>query len=94
MIAPRVYADFHNLDDSNRLRLTCAGTLEDLKRQGIELQDGMTLYFYTDDADEKGRLTELVVDGKVQYDSVGECWVAVVDWAALRHATLSGRVRG
>ncbi len=25
MAHPRVYADFQNLDDENRLRLTCAG---------------------------------------------------------------------
>ena len=30
---PKVYADFQNLDDLNRLRLTAAGTLRDLERQ-------------------------------------------------------------
>lgn len=29
MLAPRIYADFNNLDDANRLRLTCVGTRED-----------------------------------------------------------------
>jgi hypothetical protein len=32
-----VYADFQNLDDANRLRLTCAGTVQDLQRQEIQL---------------------------------------------------------
>ena len=50
-----VYADFQNLDDVNRLRLTCAGTRQDLNRLGIELRDGLTLTFYTDDADDEGR---------------------------------------
>ena len=38
MPIPRVYADFQNLDDENRLRLTCVGTKEDLARQtsGVE----------------------------------------------------------
>ena len=41
MTPPRVYADFQNLDDQNRLRLTCPGTLQDLKREGIQLREGM-----------------------------------------------------
>ena len=43
MALPKVYADFQNLDDENRLRLTCAGTTEDLRRQGISLRDGLVL---------------------------------------------------
>ena len=35
MSAPKVYADFQNLDDVNRLRLTCAGTHRDLERQQL-----------------------------------------------------------
>ena len=52
MTPPRVYADFQNLDDQNRLRLTCPGTLQDLKREGIQLREGMALTLYTDDADD------------------------------------------
>ena len=40
MAHPRVYADFQNLDDENRLRLTCAGTRQDLERHAIELREG------------------------------------------------------
>jgi hypothetical protein len=85
MVAPRVYADFQNLDDSNRLRLTSAGTIDDLKRSGIALREGLALSFYTDDSDEHGRPTELMVDGRVQYDANANCWVATVDWNGLRH---------
>ena len=46
MPGPRVYADFQNLDDSNRLRLVCASTHRDLERQPIELRDGMSLTLY------------------------------------------------
>ena len=31
MSPSKIYADFHNLDDLNRLKLTCAGTREDLE---------------------------------------------------------------
>jgi hypothetical protein len=87
MTAPKVYADFQNLDDANRLRLTCAGTLRDLERQGIRLRDGLILSLYTDDADDRGRPDELRAEGVVHYDEAGQCWVASVDWGDLRHAS-------
>lgn len=87
MNPPRVYADFQNLDDANRLRLTCDGTLQDLARQGIRLREGLALTFYTDDADDEGRPDELRAEGLVQYDKDHDLWVATVDWGAVRHAS-------
>ncbi len=87
MNGPRVYADFQNLDNENRVRLTCQGTREDLARQGIELQEGLVLTLYTDDADDEGRPDELRAEGLVQYAQDEQCWVAAVDWSALRHAS-------
>lgn len=87
MAAPRVYADFQNLDDANRLRLTCAGTFQDLARQGLELREGLVLTLYTDDADDHGQPDELRADGIVHYDDQQRCWVAVIDWSDLRHAS-------
>jgi len=82
---PRIYADFQNLDEANRLRLTCQGTAADLSRHGIELRDGKRLTFYMDDVGDDGRRDDLLVDGVVQYDAVQNCWVAAVDWTAVRH---------
>jgi len=90
MSKPRIYADFHNLDDSNRLRLTCAGTIEDLARQRVELREGLVLTFYMDDADDQGEADELRADGAVHYDESERCWVASVDWSAIRHASEEG----
>jgi hypothetical protein len=87
MAHPRVYADFQNLDNLNRLRLTCAGTVEDLSRQGIRLQEGLVLTFYMDDADDLGRPDELRADGIVQHNQEEDCWVAAIDWSAIRHAS-------
>lgn len=94
MAKPTAYADFQNLDDTNRLRLTCAGTLQDLTRQGIQLRQGMVLTFYTDDADEHGRPDELLAEGTVEYDDDSETWVATIDWAAIRHALGRSATRG
>jgi hypothetical protein len=87
MTSPRVYADFQNLDDQNRLRLTCAGTRRDLENQGIELREGLNLTFYTDDADDEGQPDDLLADGIVHFDESSNCWVAAIDWKALRHAS-------
>ena len=43
MSTAKIYADFQNLDNFNRLRLTSAGTLENLANQGIELKEDMYL---------------------------------------------------
>jgi hypothetical protein len=85
MFKPRIYADFQNLDDSNRLRLTCAGTIADLARQCIDLHEGLALTFYMDDADDRGEADELRADGVVHYDEHHRAWVASVDWSAIRH---------
>ncbi len=55
---PRIFADFHNADEQSRLRLNCVGTIEDLSRQNIKLQNGQLLTLYSE---------ELEVDGVVQY---------------------------
>ncbi len=85
MATPLVYADFQNLDDENRLRLTCAGTRQDLERQGIELREGLRLTLYTDDANDEGHPDKLLADGVVQYNEAEKCWVATIDWSAIRH---------
>jgi len=87
MANPRVYADFQNLDNFNRLRLTCTGTLEDLSRQRLQLQEGLVLTVYMDDAGDDGRPDELRAEGTVQFNNEESCWVAAVDWSALRHAS-------
>jgi len=87
MAPPKVYADFQNLDDDHRVRLTCAGTLQDLVRQGLQLQQGLVLTLYSDDADDQCQPDELRAEGVVRYDTDGQCWVAIIDWAAIHHAS-------
>jgi hypothetical protein len=91
MPEPKVYADFHNLDDFNRLRLTCAGTIADLDRQRVDLRGGLALTFYMDDADDQGEADELSAEGIVHYDETKCSWVASVDWSAIRHDSAEGK---
>ena len=72
---PRIFADFHNADEQGRLRLNCVGTIEDLSRQNIKLEDGQLLALYDE---------ELEVDGVVQYSQEESLWVAVIDWKKIR----------
>jgi hypothetical protein len=87
MAKPRIYADFHNADSQGRLRLNCIGAVEDLAQQGAHLHDGMIITLYSDDLDAAGRLDELLVDGVVSFSEEEHCWVAAIDWAAIRHAS-------
>ncbi|MCL1464778.1 hypothetical protein [Argonema galeatum] len=75
MSNPKIFADFHNADEKGRLRLNCVGTIEDLSRQNIKLQDGQLLILYSE---------ELEADGVVQYSEEESLWVAVIDWQLLR----------
>jgi hypothetical protein len=72
---PRIFADFHNADEQGRLRLNCVGTIEDLSRQNIKLEDGQLLVLYDE---------ELEVDGVVQYSEEESLWVAAIDWKQIR----------
>lgn len=75
MNRPKIFADFHNADTQGRVRLNCIGTIEDLSRQRIELQNGQLLTLYSE---------ELEADGAVQYSEAEKVWVAMIDWNQIR----------
>jgi hypothetical protein len=84
-IPPSVYADLHNADPKGRVRLNSVGTIRDLARKNVRLRKGLVLALYSDDADERGRPDDLQVPGVVEYSDEEQCWVAVIDWASIRH---------
>jgi hypothetical protein len=71
MSMSRVFVDFHNADEQGRLRLNCIGTIEDLARQHVELENGQRLTLYGED---------LEVDGVVQFSEDEKIWVVAIDW--------------
>ena len=71
----RVFADFHNADAKGRVRLNCAGTEADIKRQKIVLQDGQSLIIYSE---------ELETAGVVHYSEEEKLWTAMIDWSAIQ----------
>ncbi len=73
----RIFADFHNADAKGRVRLNCAGTEADIKRQKIVLRNGQSLIIYSE---------ELKVEGIVCYSEEEKLWTAVIDWDAIQEA--------
>ena len=51
------------------------GTISDLSRKNMKLQQGQLLTLYSE---------ELEVDGVVQYSDEENIWVAVIDWNEIR----------
>ena len=64
--------------------------MQDLAHHGIQLREGVVLTFYSDDADEHGQPDELRVEGVVHYATDEQCWVATINWTAIRHASEEG----
>lgn len=80
-----IYADFNNLDGQNRLRLTTLGSLGDIARQGIQLQEGLALTVTMDDADDNGESDDLMADAVIHYNEKEKCWVAQIDWSKVQN---------
>ena len=72
---PRVFVDFNNSDRQGRVRLNCVGTVQDLNRLGIVLQEGVEMLL---------SCVELEVEGIVTYSIEEGLWVARVDWDKVR----------
>ena len=84
---PRVYADFNNADSRGRLRLNSTGTVEDLARQKVVPREGLVVDLYSDD---EGAADELSTKGRLEYSQDEHVWVAVIDWASIRHGSDGG----
>jgi hypothetical protein len=82
MDKPSLWVDFQNSDTLGRVRLNTVGTLHDLKKLGIELQEGLAVRLYC---------LELEGDGIVIYSKEEGIWVAVVNWDHLKERESGAR---
>jgi hypothetical protein len=80
MATPSIYADFMNADPLGRVRLNSVGTVEDLGRSGIRLEDGLRVTVHDD---------EVEADGVVLRSTDEHIWVARIDWSAVRSVVKS-----
>ena len=72
----KMFADFHNADEQERLRLTCLGTVEDAARLDIRFHEGMILVLSN---------REVEVESTVAWNTEENRWVAAIDWDAIRN---------
>jgi hypothetical protein len=75
MNLPLIYADFNNADPHGCLRLNCAGTTDDLSREGVELREGLPIVLHDE---------ELEADGIAHFSADEKAWVAIIDWQKVR----------
>jgi hypothetical protein len=76
MAIPLIFVDFMNADPEGRVRLSSVGTVEDLARLGVRLENGLHLTLHDE---------ELEADGEVVYSADEKIWVAKIDWKAIRN---------
>jgi len=67
----KIFADFQNADEQGRIRLITNGSIEDIKKQGIQLKPGMKALVYCED---------LSTIGVVEFSEEEKIWVAVINW--------------
>jgi hypothetical protein len=72
---PKVFADFNNADKQGRIRLNTVGTIRDLDRLGIVLQEGAELLL---------SCLELETEGHATYSEDEHVWVASINWDQIR----------
>lgn len=74
-----------NKNSGERILLTCVGTLRDLERQNIKLENGLRLWFYDSDVDKYGSTDNLIFEGIVKFDEELQNWVAEVNWNEIKN---------
>jgi hypothetical protein len=79
-----LWADFNATSDLG-IRLTCQGTIEDLKSQGIELVEGMKLLLWDEDFDEHDNQDNLLVEATARFNPKKNFWEAELELSDIKH---------
>ena len=61
------------------------GTFEDLLAEGINPAEGMSIRFWSGDADSDGKDDPLLFEGTIHYDSELRKWYALIDETTYHH---------
>ena len=70
----RIYADFNNLDEAERVVLSCMGSLKDIDRCKEKLATGMKVILYMPN--------EFEVTATLDFDGV---WNGIPDWDTIHY---------
>jgi hypothetical protein len=72
----RIYADFNNCDEHDRVMLNTVGSLKDIEQYKDILEEGMMVILYMTD--------EFEVCGTLSFEGI---WIGVPDWNTIRYET-------
>ncbi|MBL4752584.1 MAG: hypothetical protein JKY52_03140 [Flavobacteriales bacterium] len=80
----KLWADFNASSDFG-LRLNCNGTLKDLEKRNLILEEGMELLLWGEDYNEDDERDDLIVVATARYNSKRSIWEGEFDWNEIRH---------
>ena len=69
------------------------GTIESLQKANVVLQEGLTLSFYCDDANNSGQRDDLYFEGEIHFDAESQSWYAIVDERSYQRASTNSKQR-
>lgn len=87
---PRVYLDLNSgsrVGDSYIALLDSRATSADIRENGLILEEGLAVDFWSDDGDDNGRPNPLIFRGIVHFDESLAQWTAVMDWNSFTHVS-------
>jgi hypothetical protein len=74
-----------NTGPDGRTYLEQMGTLSDIKRTGLKLEEGLIVHFYRSDTNGRNNEDYLSFEGTVHFDSEKAQWYAIIDQKSYRH---------
>lgn len=80
----KLWADFNASSDFG-LRLNCLGTIKDLERQNLNLEEGMELLLWDEDYNDQNERDDLIVKATARYNSKLSIWEGEFDWEEIKN---------
>ena len=76
---------YPNAGPDGRTYLEKMGTLDDVKRIGLKLEEGLIVHFYRPEIEGQKKLDYLFFEGTVHFDGQNAEWYAMIDQKSFRH---------
>jgi len=82
----KLWVDFNASTVNGGVRLTCKGTIDDLARQKIELQEGLRLLLWNEDFYENDLSSDtLIVEAVAHFNDNHKIWEAIFNMEDIEH---------
>lgn len=78
---------YPNAGSGGRNYIKQQGTLQDIEKLHIVLEENLVLHFYCDDADDAGKPDDLIFEGTAHFDPETKSWYVVIDEDSYRQAS-------